>query len=158
MIILKFSKIKLIFPQVQLLQEFLTSQLERFSTLTLESKQQQSDLNYYLMGHCTEKSLIWNAQQQWQQIFHRLGISLTLIESGCCGMAGVYGHEKEHFSDSQGIYELSWKKHVSLVPSAQILATGYSCRSQVKRFSGVTLCHPAQILAHLLIPENLSTP
>ena len=63
-------------------------------------------------------------------------------------MAGVYGHEVEHYPTSKAIYELSWGQHLSSNPEErkQISATGYSCRSQVKQFEGWTPLHPVQAL------------
>ena len=69
----------------------------------------------------------------------------------CCGMAGTYGHEAEHRDTSERIYELSWRRHVAAeVQAGRLLATGYSCRSQSKRFDGVALPHPAQALLRAL--------
>lgn len=104
--------------------------------------------SYRLFGHCSEKTLALQSQQQWQQIFQSLGISLQLESSGCCGMAGTYGHEEEHQTESRGIYALSWETKVpkELSQQATMLATGYSCRSQVKRFSGFCPMHPIQAL------------
>jgi hypothetical protein len=64
-------------------------------------------------------------------------------------MAGMYGHEAEHYQTSQSIYQLSWGKHLSLKPEERqyYLATGYSCRSQVQRLAGWKPLHPVQILS-----------
>lgn len=139
--------------QVQLLQEFLWDKRERlkqkFGDRPLELKP------YYLLGHCTEKTIALNSQKQWQQIFQLVGLSLVSVPTGCCGMAGIYGHEAEHYNDSQGIYQLSWRRQISasfkqnLAQKQHFLATGYSCRSQVKRFDGFIPLHPIQVLFSL---------
>lgn len=137
----KISDGKEISNKVRLLQEFL---LEQDSVLPKLSKAK----SYYLLGHCSEKSLAVNSQKQWQEVFKQMGISLTLVSTGCCGMAGIYGHELDHYDTSQGIYQSSWEKHLPSTPEqrAYFLVTGYSCRSQVKRFSGWTPEHPIQSL------------
>jgi Fe-S oxidoreductase len=62
-------------------------------------------------------------------------------------MAGTYGHEAEHRTTSEQIYAMSWKSHVAqMASSGRLLATGYSCRSQVKIVDGQLLSHPAQAL------------
>jgi FAD/FMN-containing dehydrogenase/Fe-S oxidoreductase len=132
--------------KIMLPQEWLVKHLDQ-----LQLKRSLSPLrSYRLLGHCSEKTLAIQSQKQWQHVFEALGIELKLEATGCCGMAGTYGHEKEHFEESRGIFEMSWKHHMpkELAEQSTILATGYSCRSQVKRFSGFRPMHPLQALLH----------
>ncbi|NET55663.1 MAG: FAD-binding protein [Symploca sp. SIO2E6] len=126
---------------VELLQEFLVRQCDHLPQATTSA-------HYYLLSHCTEKTAALASAKQWQQIFQTMGLSLTLVATGCCGMAGMYGHEKEHYASSEGIYRLSWRRHLpsNSEERQHFLATGYSCRSQVKRFDGWTPLHPLQAL------------
>ena len=64
-------------------------------------------------------------------------------------MAGIYGHQAGHYTTSKEIYQLSWGKHLPSHPEDRqyVLATGYSCRSQVKRFAGWIPLHPIQALS-----------
>ncbi len=128
-------------PPIQLLQEFLVTRTQRIPQVTTSAA-------YYLLGHCTEKTLALASQQQWQKVFQAMGIPLTLVSTGCCGMAGIYGHEAEHYELSRGIYQMSWEQHLPSTPEERkyFLATGYSCRSQVKRFAGWLPLHPVQAL------------
>lgn len=138
---------------VQLLQEFLVSQLDRLPKIKREHNHAHSDqLPYQLFGHCTEKTAALASQRQWQQIFQAVGLELNLVETGCCGMAGIYGHEAEHYAASQGIYQMSWGQQLpeNINEQPYILATGYSCRSQVKRFDGWQPLHPLQALLKLI--------
>ena len=109
-----------------------------------------------MLGHCTEKTQVQLSQEQWQEVFKVFGLSLQLIPVGCCGMAGTYGHETEHFEESHGIYKLSWKNKIpgDLFLRQNILVTGFSCRSQVKRFEGFRPLHPLQVLLRGIIWEN----
>ena len=50
-------------------------------------------------------------------------------------MAGTYGHEKTNLENSTGFFELSWQSKLDTSASELVLATGFSCRSHVKRFS-----------------------
>ena len=63
-------------------------------------------------------------------------------------MAGTFGHETEHFEESLGVYNLSWKKNIpeDHFLREKILVTGFSCRSQIKRFEGYRPLHPVQAL------------
>lgn len=132
--------------QVQLLQEFLWEKQEQ---LKQKIGDRISEIDcYYLFGHCTEKTIALTSQKQWQSIFQMLKIPLSLVSTGCCGMAGIYGHEAEHYNESQGIYSLSWRRQIpsDIEQKKFCLATGYSCRSQVKRFDSFVPLHPIQVL------------
>ena len=126
---------------IKLPQEFLLEQSDRFP----QSPRQNS---YTLLGHCSEKTLAPGSQQQWQQVFRAAGLQLNIIETGCCGMAGIYGYEAEHLATSKGIYQLSWEQHLPTDSQAKshYLATGFSCRAQVRRFAGWIPLHPIQAL------------
>jgi Fe-S oxidoreductase len=126
--------------KVQLVHEWL---LQVELPKVVESKTQ----NYALFGHCSEKTALPTSEKQWQQIFEKTGLSLSAVSVGCCGMAGTFGHEASHLAESTGIYQLSWQQAVSQYQPEQIVATGYSCRSQVARFEAFKPKHPLQILA-----------
>jgi Fe-S oxidoreductase len=80
-------------------------------------------------------------------VFRRFGLELTVLASGCCGMAGTYGHEARHRATSERIYRLSWQEKVARHGNrGQLLATGYSCRSQAKLIDGIALRHPVEAL------------
>ena len=61
-------------------------------------------------------------------------------------MAGTYGHEADKVETSKAVYDLSWKANLKVLDKDRCLVTGYSCRSQVKRFEGEQLKHPLQAL------------
>jgi Fe-S oxidoreductase len=112
-----------------------------------------SSAPFSLFGHCTEKTALPQSERQWQQIFEHFGLQLDIVSVGCCGMAGTYGHEASHLEHSRGIYELSWQDPVNKLKPEQVLATGYSCRSQVKRFERFSPKHPLQVLSELYQPQ-----
>ena len=105
-----------------------------------------ASLDYALFSHCTEKTALPVSEKQWQEIFSRMGVSLTPVAVGCCGMAGTFGHETSHLEDSKGIYALSWEQKIRQFEPENILATGYSCRSQVARIEQFKPRHPVQAL------------
>ncbi|MBD9596918.1 FAD-binding oxidoreductase [Ensifer sp. ENS05] len=99
---------------------------------------------FKLVLHCTEKTADPAVAQRWKRIFQNSGLRLTVIEAGCCGMSGLFGHEAEHLDLSKRIYDLSWRSIVSL---GDVAATGFSCRSQARRFGDRRLPHPIETLA-----------
>ena len=106
--------------------------------------------SWYLFGHCTEVTALPTAPTQWAAIFAHFGAKLENVNVGCCGMAGTYGHEVKNHANSLGIYELSWHQAMQRLPRNRCLATGYSCRSQVKRIEGNGVRHPLQALLEIM--------
>lgn len=136
--------------RVELLQEYLcahSAELSESCAPTLG----ESRASFELFGHCTERTFAPQSGQAWQRVFQAAGLSLELADVGCCGMCGVFGHEAEHLAESKGVYAMSWGKALSQQAAANglMLATGHSCRSQVKRFSDFTPRHPVQVLNEL---------
>ena len=131
---------------VMLPQEFLMMNRENCIKHSLKSEKHIEE--YHLLGHCTEKTTAEGSLELWKNVFDLFGLDLMLINAGCCGMAGTYGHETEHYEKSLGIYNLSWRNKIPNDPfyRQKILATGFSCRSQVKRFDGFRPLHPVQAL------------
>ncbi|HCR3199632.1 TPA: FAD-binding oxidoreductase [Morganella morganii] len=105
---------------------------------------------WYLFSHCTESTALPDSVKTWQNLFSRFGASLQSVSTGCCGMAGTYGHEMPNLARSKGIYQLSWAQPYQSLPSERCLTTGYSCRSQVKRMEGKVMLHPLQALLTLV--------
>ncbi len=130
-------------PKVLLIQEWLAQQVEQLSAKAQDFK----TAHFSLLAHCTEKTNAVSSLKDWQFIFSKLGQGLNVIDTGCCGMAGTYGHESNNVETSKKIYALSWSQVVNNPANAGTLtATGYSCRSQTKRIDNVKLPHPVQIL------------
>jgi len=129
---------------VQLVHEWLPSVLEKVEPRTVSGEP------WYLFGHCTEVTALPGAPAQWAAIFARFGAQLENVSVGCCGMAGTYGHEVKNHANSLGIYELSWHQAMQRLPRNRCLATGYSCRSQVKRIEGNGVRHPLQALLEMV--------
>ncbi|MGK3137477.1 FAD-binding and (Fe-S)-binding domain-containing protein [Pantoea trifolii] len=129
---------------VQLVHEWLQT------ALSPRAEQTASGEAWYLFAHCTEVTALPSTPNQWQSIFARFGAKLENVNVGCCGMAGTYGHESENLENSLGIYELSWHPQLQKLPRQRCLATGFSCRSQVKRAEGNGMRHPLQALLEMM--------
>ncbi|WP_083002505.1 D-2-hydroxyglutarate dehydrogenase YdiJ [Halomonas sp. GT] len=130
-------------PEVLMLQEWLATRINTLAPRQLNL----TDPGFKLLSHCTEKTNAPGSPKAWQQVFAAFGLELELMATGCCGMSGTYGHETRNVETSKTIYAQSWQPQVEAEENAgKLLATGYSCRSQVKRYSAQTLHHPLQAL------------
>lgn len=103
-----------------------------------------------LLSHCTETTALPNSQKVWEKILAQFNVKVKTPPTGCCGMAGTYGHEKENQDKSKALYDSSWAFHVENTPPDELVVTGFSCRCQVKRFGNVKPKHPLQILNNLI--------
>ncbi|MBI8178240.1 FAD-binding oxidoreductase [Pseudomonas aeruginosa] len=139
-------------PKVQLIQEWLLEVLPQ--TEAFAAKEMPS---YQLLAHCTEKTNAPAGVSQWQKVFERLGLKLSVLATGCCGMSGTYGHETRNLETSKAIYAQSWGRLIEQHGNnGKLLADGYSCRSQVKRMEGKVIPHPLQALLNHVREELVS--
>jgi FAD/FMN-containing dehydrogenase/Fe-S oxidoreductase len=104
-------------------------------------------------NHCYSKALI--GSEPSKAMFEAAGIDVEEIDSGCCGMAGAFGYEIEHYPLSMEIAEARLLPAVrnGVGQGAQISASGLSCRTQIHDGADVIALHPAQILAKLIVNE-----
>ncbi len=129
--------------KVQLAHEWL-------ATIDIPTAATISPSKFTLISHCTETTAMPESKNVWQGIFNKLNSNIEAVNTGCCGMAGTYGHEAQNQENSRALYESSWLHHIDNAAQDEILVTGFSCRCQVKRFSGQKPKHPLQALNNLL--------
>ncbi len=99
-----------------------------------------------LHGHCHQKAMS-SLNLAIATLELPAGYEVRLIASGCCGMAGSFGYEAEHFAVSQQIGELVLFPTVRAAdPDTLVCASGTSCRHQIKDGTGRIALHPAEIL------------
>lgn len=101
-------------------------------------------------GHCHQKALI--GSQHTLALLRRIpGADVREVDSGCCGMAGSFGYEAEHYDISRKIAERALAPVVRALPaSAQVVAMGTSCRHQIADVAGREARHLAEVLADYL--------
>lgn len=108
-----------------------------------------------LMVHCTERSNAAASLGQWKAVFKAFGLTLNIADTGCCGMAGTFGHETRNRPMAEQLYAMSWADIVKRQGLTDIvMVTGYSCRSQVKAIDDRRLPHPLQVLDQLLTASH----
>ena len=96
-----------------------------------------------LLGHCTERATSPAQLDAWCTVLSAAGYTVETPAVGCCGMAGIFGHEPANQEMSHRLWELSWQAPASA--AGLVAATGYSCRSQGRRHE-TRLLHPVELL------------
>ncbi len=102
----------------------------------------------WLHGHCHQKSLV-GIDKTATVLRKLLKGKVNVIPSSCCGMAGSFGYEKDHYETSMAIGEMVLFPAVraaSRNKTPLVAAPGTSCRHQIKDGTGVTAKHPIEIL------------
>jgi Fe-S oxidoreductase len=103
-----------------------------------------------LHGHCHQKSLV--GTEPSKKTLAAAGCLVDEVDSGCCGMAGSFGYEAEHYDLSMQMAERRLLPAVRAAgPDTVIVAAGFSCRHQIKDGSGREAFHPAQVLRDALV-------
>ena len=97
-------------------------------------------------GHCHQRSLYGTTAMK--QLLDRVeGLSVEEIDSGCCGMAGSFGYEKEHYDLSMQIGEERLFPAIRARPEGTgVIACGFSCRHQIADGTGVKALHVVEVL------------
>lgn len=104
-----------------------------------------------LHSHCHEKALEL-ADATLAALAAVPGLEVEDPEAGCCGMAGVFGYEAEHYELSAGMAERTLLPAVRrAAPDTAVLATGTSCRTQIRDLTGRRVAHPLEFLAGRLV-------
>lgn len=110
-----------------------------------------------LHGHCQQKALSSVSHSVTLLSFPE-NYKVETIPSGCCGMAGSFGYEKEHYALSMKIGELVLLPAVRNQPEDTIIAApGTSCRHQIKDGCGRTAFHPVEILYDALASSKVKS-
>ena len=104
-------------------------------------------------GHCHHKAIAKMTAEQAQ--LERLGLDLRVLDSGCCGMAGAFGFEREHYGISQAIGEHELLPAVrAAAEETLVIADGFSCREQIRQNTDRRAIHLAEVLQLALHPEQ----
>lgn len=109
----------------------------------------EMEVDIWLHGHCHQKSLIGvGASAEMLRLIP--GVRVHVIPSGCCGMAGSFGYEKEHYETSMAIGEMvlfpTVRKAAESPGKTLVAAPGTSCRQQILDGTGIRARHPIEIL------------
>ncbi len=127
-----------------MIEEFLSKELDAGNIQVSLFQDQRALIKFH--GHCQQKAL--SSLTHVKKVLSKLGNNeVHMIASGCCGMAGSFGFEKEHYDISMQIGELVLFPTVRKQPSSVIIAAaGTSCRHQIKDGTDRKALHPVEIL------------
>lgn len=130
------------------IEEFLAEAIGRAAISSDDFTEQPKQLKVH--GHCHQKALSSMAAVR-QVLTLPKQYQATLIPSGCCGMAGSFGYEKEHYTLSMQIGELILLPTVRELPAdVEVVASGTSCRHQIKDGTGRRAKHVVEVLYEAL--------
>ena len=116
----------------------------------------QTPIEIFLHGHCHQKALV-GVEVMAEVLRQLLNAKVNVIPSGCCGMAGSFGYEKEHYKTSMAIGEMVLFPKIRAIHNSEfiihncgtptyVVAPGTSCRQQILDGTGVKAIHPIELL------------
>jgi FAD/FMN-containing dehydrogenase/Fe-S oxidoreductase len=139
--LLRTEEARAVARESYLFEEFLARERRR----GLELRFRDHGRRALLHGHCHQKAIVGTAPTvaalRWA------GFTVTEVDSGCCGMAGSFGFEKEHYDISVAVGNRRLAPAVKAEPATtEIVAPGISCRQQIEHLAGRRAKHPAEVL------------
>ncbi len=133
--------------QTFLLSEFLEKVVKDYRPPQLHRKA-------VVHGHCHHKAIMKMSDEE--AVLSKLDLDFQVLDSGCCGMAGAFGFEKEHYAVSIKAGERV------LLPAVRraeddtvIIADGFSCREQIEQMTDREALHLAQVIQMAMHEEQL---
>jgi len=135
------------------IDEFIAKEMS-LGNITKEQFTQDSK-TILLHGHCQQKA-VGSLSDSVNILSFPANFKVETIASGCCGMAGSFGYEKEHYEVSMNIGELVlFPKVRENCQHAIIAAPGTSCRHQIKDGTGAKALHTVEVLYNALVTNKL---
>ncbi|WP_179338602.1 FAD-binding and (Fe-S)-binding domain-containing protein [Winogradskyella ludwigii] len=132
-----------------LIEEFIQQEIELGHIASAQFTTETKTIKFH--GHCHQKALA-NQKSSFDMLNLPKNYKVTIIPSGCCGMAGSFGYEKEHYDVSMQIGEQTLFPAVRKASDVTVIsANGTSCRHQIKDGTGRVAKHPITILKEALL-------
>ena len=142
------DELKNLFPHVEnarrlvqqsfMLSEFLESKATNFQLPELQRKA-------VVHGHCHHKAIMKLDDEE--SVLKKMGLDYTILDDGCCGMAGAFGFEKDHYTVSLKAGERVLLPAVREAEKDTLIITdGFSCREQIEQTTDRQALHIAQVL------------
>jgi FAD/FMN-containing dehydrogenase/Fe-S oxidoreductase len=139
------ARLAALMKQVYLIDDWLAEQLTSGLELPVRSVSQQ----VLFHGHCHQKAGAGTAGSL--AVLRAVpGQQVSLIDAGCCGMAGAFGYTADHYAISEAIARDRLVPAIEAAPDALISADGASCRQQIEHFTGRPAWHVVEVLAQAL--------
>jgi FAD/FMN-containing dehydrogenase/Fe-S oxidoreductase len=131
-------------PRVGMLAE--ATRLFEEALLELEDLPLGDGSPVLLHGHCHQKALVGTGPTE-KALALAPGTEVEVVDSGCCGMAGLFGYEKGHYEVSMKMGDRKLFPAVREAAERVVVAPGTSCREQIRDGTGRHALHPAEYLA-----------
>jgi Fe-S oxidoreductase len=145
--LLRTDEARVVAEQSALLEQFLLRERDRGLRLAFRPGARQALLH----GHCHQKAIVGTAPTVSALTW--AGFEVTEVDSGCCGMAGSFGFEREHYDISVALGNRRLAPVVKATPpTTEVVAPGISCRQQIQHLAGRRAKHPAEVLWESLAP------
>jgi FAD/FMN-containing dehydrogenase/Fe-S oxidoreductase len=127
-------------------EEAVLEGIRRCGTAAKEWASQAGQGRVLVQAHCHQRSLLgMNPLLSMLRLIP--GARVIDLDAGCCGMAGSFGYEKEHYEISRLVGEQSLFPAIRAADKDDVIvAPGFSCRWQIRHFTGRTALHPAKLL------------
>ncbi|HXM79048.1 MAG TPA: FAD-binding and (Fe-S)-binding domain-containing protein [Thermoanaerobaculia bacterium] len=106
-----------------------------------------------LQGHCHQTALA--SLEPERALLSRLGLDVRVLDAGCCGMAGAFGFEADHYDVSVAIARDALLPALSAEPEALVVADGFSCREQIRQLAGRSALHVAEVVDRALARSGI---
>lgn len=119
---------------------------------TLTNRLQAGPGKVLVQAHCHQRSLV-GVTPLLRVLGQIPGSEIVDLDAGCCGLAGSFGYEVEHYEVSRLVGEQRLFPALRQDPDAVVVAPGFSCRLQIAHFTGRRALHPATLLAQLYRDE-----
>ncbi len=131
--------------QVFLLSEFLDNEAKEAIGFPFPQMARRAVVH----AHCHHKSIL--KMDAEQAVMQKLGLDFTVLDSGCCGMAGSFGFDKDKYAVSIACAERMLLPELRKTqPGTLVIANGFSCREQIAQTTGHAAIHLSQALAMAL--------
>ena len=143
------EKAKALAKNALMFEEFIVREMGKGNITSDQFSKDQKTIR--LHGHCQQKAVAYTLPTR-QMLQLPVNYSVQEIKSGCCGMAGSFGYEKEHYKLSMEIGELDLFPAVRKSPKDEIIAApGTSCRHNIEEGTGRNALHPVEVLWEALL-------
>ena len=143
--LLRTDDAQIVAEESALLEQFLLRERERGLTLSFAGHGRKALLH----GHCHQKAMVGTAPTV--AVLRWAGYEVSEVDSGCCGMAGSFGFEREHYDLSVSLGNRRLAPAVKAAPAdTDVVAPGISCRQQIAHLAGRRALHPAEALRRVL--------
>jgi Fe-S oxidoreductase len=139
--LLRTDEARTVAAQSALLEQFLLRERARGLSLPWAAHGREALLH----GHCHQKAMVGTGPTV--DVLRWAGYKVSEVDSGCCGMAGSFGFEREHYDISVQLGNRRLAPAVKAAPAAtEVVAPGISCRQQIQHLAGRRAKHPAEVL------------